>query len=376
MEFDAIVPHRRARPIALALLLALAGAAALPTGAAAAGDPRVREVGCIGMTVSDLDRSVAFYEKVLDFKKVLEEEDAGAPYEALTGVFALRTRTARVRLGAECLDLTEYLGPKGRPFPIDARSNDRSFQHVAIVVADMDGAYARLRAAKVEHASSGPQRLPDWNPNAGGIRAFYFRDPDRHVLEVIWFPPGKGAPRWHPSAPPPRGGAYAQGVQGRRGALFLGIDHTAIVVADTDASVHFYRDVLGLAVAGGSENQGDEQAHLNGVEGAHLRITTLRAERGPGVELLQYLAPTDGRPYPAGARPNDLVHWQTTLIAAALDDAASAARAEGATVVSRDTAVLSGSRLGLSRAMLLRDPDGHALLLAEPRSVVASPGWR
>ncbi len=77
MEFDANVPHRTARSIALALLLALAAGAALPTGAAAAGAPRVREVGCIGMTVSDLDRSVAFYEKVLDFKKVLSGSRLG-----------------------------------------------------------------------------------------------------------------------------------------------------------------------------------------------------------------------------------------------------------------------------------------------------------
>jgi catechol 2,3-dioxygenase-like lactoylglutathione lyase family enzyme len=352
--------HRRREPLAaLALLLTLTTAAALPSGAAAAGSPRVREVGCVGMTVSDLDRSVAFYEQVLDFRKVQEEEGAGAPYETLTGVFALRIRTARVRLGTECLDLTEYLGPKGRPIPADARSNDRSFQHVAIVVADMDRAYARLRGGKVEHASSGPQRLPDWNPNAGGIRAFYFRDPDRHVLEVIWFPAGRGDPRWQRPAP---------------GALFLGIDHTAIVVADTGASLRFYRDALGLVIAGQGENHGDEQAHLNGVESAHLRITTLRANHGPGVELLQYLAPTDGRRYPADARPNDLVHWQTTVLTPDLDDAVSAARTAGATIVSRGTALLTDSPLGLSRALLVRDPDGHAVLLAEPRSALTRPG--
>ena len=346
---------RRAAWAALALMLALAPAWDAPADAR----PAVQEVGCIGMTVSDLDRSVAFYERVLDFRKELEEEDAGAPYEALTGVFALRTRTARVRLGRECLDLTEYLGPKGRPLPIDARSNDRSFQHVAIVVADMDRAYARLRAAKVEHASSGPQRLPGWNPNAGGIRAFYFRDPDRHVLEVIWFPPGKGEARWRAHA---------------AGALYLGIDHTAIVVADMGASVRFYRDALGLSVSGVSESSGDEQAHLNGVEGAHLRITTLRPARGPGIELLEYLAPTDGRPFPADERPNDLVHWQTTLLAESPERAASAATAAGAQVVSRRLAELPGSRLGISRALLVRDPDGHPLLLAAPRAVLARPG--
>ena len=56
--------------------------------------------------------------------------------------------------------------PRGRPAPVDSRSNDRWFQHVAIVVSDMDGAYAALRSERVEHASTGPQRLPDWNPNA------------------------------------------------------------------------------------------------------------------------------------------------------------------------------------------------------------------
>jgi catechol 2,3-dioxygenase-like lactoylglutathione lyase family enzyme len=179
------------------------------------------------------------------------------------------------------------------------------------------------------------------------------------VLEVIWFPHGKGAPRWQ---------------ERPRGALFLGIDHTAIVVADTEASLRLYRDVLGLAVAGKSDNHGDEQAHLNGVEGAHLRITTLRAAHGPGVELLQYLEPAGGRPFPADARPNDLVHWQTTLLVAALDGAGRAALGAGATLASRAPAELAGSRLSLRRALLIRDPDGHALLLAEPRPAGARPG--
>jgi hypothetical protein len=38
--------------------------------------------------------------------------------------------------------------------------------------------------------SPSPQRLPDWNANAAGIRAFYFRDPDGHPLEILQFLPG------------------------------------------------------------------------------------------------------------------------------------------------------------------------------------------
>ncbi len=106
-------------------------------------------------------------------------------------------RVVRMRLGEEVVELTEYLAPRGRPIPLDSRSNDRWFRHIAIIIDDMDRAYAWLRQQRVQHASSGPQRLPDWNRNAGGIRAFYFKDPDGHVLEILQLPAGKGDPRWH-----------------------------------------------------------------------------------------------------------------------------------------------------------------------------------
>lgn len=131
-------------------------------------------VDTIGITVFDMDRTVDFYSKVLTFEKVSDTEVAGENYEHLEGVFGLRMRVVRMSLGDEFIELTEYLAPKGRPIPIDSRSNDRWFQHIAIIVNDMDKAYAWLRQNKVEHASSGPQRLPDWNQNAAGISAFYF----------------------------------------------------------------------------------------------------------------------------------------------------------------------------------------------------------
>jgi catechol 2,3-dioxygenase-like lactoylglutathione lyase family enzyme len=189
----------------------------------------------------------------------------------LHGVFGARVRVVHLRLGAERLQLAEYLAPRGRPAPPDGRSNDRWFQHVAIIVSDMDRAYARFRRFRVQHASTGPQTLPETIPAAAGIRAFYFRDPDGHPLEILQFPPDKGDPKW----------------RGRGDRLFLGIDHTAIVVADTETSLAFYRDTLGLRVDGRGENWGPEQERLNAVPGARLRITTLRAPAGPGIELLE-----------------------------------------------------------------------------------------
>jgi catechol 2,3-dioxygenase-like lactoylglutathione lyase family enzyme len=335
---------RRARlPRALAgalLSLALGGAA---LAQAPAGAPAVES---IGLVVSDLERSIAFFRDVLSFELVGQEERAGPSHEALEGVFGLRTLSARMRLGGETLELTQYLAPEGRPIPVDSRSNDRWFQHVAIIVSDMDAAYAHLRKHRVRHASSGPQRLPDWNPNAGGIEAFYFKDADGHVLEVLAFPPDKGDPKWHRLAR-------------ETDALFLGIDHTAIVVEDTERSLAFYRDVLGLAVAGASENHGAEQEHLNNVFGARLRITALRGSAGPGIEFLEYLAPSDGRPFPPDARANDLLHWETRLAVGSLDALLPRLRVADAPFLSPGPVALGAGHA----ALLVRDPDGHALEL-------------
>jgi len=340
-------PTIQPRFLAALLALGLALAVLVPTAPAQGAAPPVKAVGAVGFTVGDMDREVEFYTTVLTFERVSDVEVWGSDYERLQGVFGLRMRVVRLRLGEESIELTEYLAPRGRPIPVDSRSNDRWFQHVALVVSNIERAYAHLRRHRVQHASTGPQRLPDWNPNAGGISAFYFKDPEGHTLEIIHFPAGKGDPRWQRTAQ----------------RLFLGIDHTAIVVADTDASLRFYRDTLGLSIAGEAENYGTEQEHLNNVFGARLRITALRAASGPGIELLEYLAPRDGRPYPADARANDLFHWQTRLLAQDAEAVARRVREGRYDFVSPGVISLPENKLGFRTGLLARDPDGHALQL-------------
>ena len=325
------------------LLVAVAGAQAGRPEALAQG------VDAIGITVSDMDRAIDFYSRVLTFTKASDVEVTGSEYEHLVGVFGVRMRIVRMTLGDEAIDLTEFLAPRGRPIPVDSRSNDRWFQHIAITVSDMDAAYRILRQNRVEHASSGPQRLPDWNPNAGGISAFYFKDPDGHPLEILHFPPDKGLAKWHRMTD----------------KVFMGIDHTAIVVSDTSASLRFYRDLLGLRVAGESENYGTEQEHLNNVFGARLRITALRGSTGPGIELLEYLAPRDGRAFPPDEHANDIVHRQTQLVTRSAQAAADAARNSGADFVSSGVVANQTGEMGFTRAVLIRDPDGHAVEIEE-----------
>jgi catechol 2,3-dioxygenase-like lactoylglutathione lyase family enzyme len=304
----------------------------------------VRAITSISMTVSDMDRSVAFYRTVMNFELVSDQERAGDDYEHLYGVFGARVRIVTLRLGGETLKLEEFIAPHGRPIPVDSKSNDAWFQHVAIIVRDMDQAFAWLRNHQVQFASTGPQVLPLWNPNAGGIAAFYFRDPDGHSLEILHFPPGKGDPKW----------------QAAGDTLFLGIDHSAIVVADTDASLSYYHDTLGLKVVGSSENYGSEQERLNNVFGARLRITALRAERGPGVELLEYLAPRTGRPMPFDTQSNDLWNWHIDM-QADVAQADAAVRRQHYHYVSPGAIHFTSERRQSS--LMIRDPDGHETLL-------------
>jgi len=337
----------RTRYISFWLLLVVFGVRLAP--AQQNGHALVSAVEAVGMTVSDMDRALDFYTKVLTFEKVSEVEVFGEEYEHLQGVFSLRMRVVRLKLGEEFIELTDYLAPEGRPVPVDSRSNDEWFQHVAIVVSDMDKAYEVLRQHKVQHASTGPQRIPDWNKGAAGIRAFYFRDPDAHNLEIIYFPPGKGDSKWQVAS----------------GKLFLGIDHTAIVVSSTEESLKFYRDLLGLKVAGESLNYGTEQEHLNNVFVAKLHITGLRAPKGPGIEFLEYLAPGDGRPYPLDSRANDLWHWQTTVIVSDAQASGERLRGGNAPFVSTDAVTLPNAPLGFKVGLLVRDPDGHVMKVVE-----------
>lgn len=329
------------------LILGILALVALLSPAYAQG---VTRIDSVGFTVSDIDKALDFYTLVLPFEKISDNEVWGEDFEHLSGVFGARVRVVDLKLGSETLELTEYLTPQGRPIPVDSRSNDKWFQHIAIIVSDMDKAYQLLRQNKVRHASTAPQTLPAYITAAAGIKAFYFKDFDNHILEILQFPESKGLQKWHDLA--------------KTGKLFLGIDHTAIGVSDSEESLKFYRDNLGLTVAGTSDNYGPEQQHLNNVFGAKLHITSLRTkEDGIAVEFLQYVAPRDGRPFPRDTRSNDLWHWQTSFATANIDPILALFQPD---FVSSGIVSFKNTSLGLLRAALIRDPDGHAVRLVEP----------
>ncbi len=268
----------------------------------------------VSLTVSDLTGSEAFYTGALGFATLGPAYDADPAMAGLLGASSLRT--VRLRRGSQVLELAAF-DPPGNPYPPGSRSNDLWFQHCALAVDDMATAYARLAHYPFTPISrNGPQTLP------GGTSAYKFRDGDGHPLELIAL-----------AQPDP--------------ATAAGIDHSAISVSSAERSTAFYADTFGLQVAARQVNTGPAQDALGGLDGARVDVVALTpAQPAPHVELLSYHTPP-GRLAPP-LQPRDIAASRLVFQVDSLTDHPEAA-------------VLAGG----ARAMVMHDPDGHALLVLD-----------
>jgi uncharacterized protein GlcG (DUF336 family)/catechol 2,3-dioxygenase-like lactoylglutathione lyase family enzyme len=340
--------------------IAAAGAAAL------APWPHLEAVG---FSCADAEATAAFFCTQLGFRR-LDAINPGTGYAELIGLPGAQLRLVRLALGCERLELLEVQtsgqGQRaGRPFPADSRSNDLWFQHICIVVRDLEQVSAPLReaisAGRLQGISSAPQRLPDWNSAAAGIQAFKLHSPEGHCLELLQFPSDKGEARWHS----PENASSLN-----RGGLFLGIDHSAIGISDTDRSCRFYNDLLGLHLGGDGINEGPEQDRLDGLASTRVRITSHRCPSGAGIECLDYRTPQGGRRIPTDLAPQDRAHGQLRLMVGHDPDqleaiAAGLERHEGR-LLSHGVVTLGSEEaqaLGFQAGLQVSDPDGHRLQL-------------
>ena len=270
----------------------------------------VRRLALVSMTVSDLDRATAFYTAALGFAAEEERLQEGEAFARLMGVEGARARARTLRLGLERIELLAF-EPAGSAYPFKSHSPDLWFQHFAIIVSDMEAAFARLQAAGgfVPISVGGPVVLP---ASSGGVTAFKFRDPDGHPLELLAFADGGAPEKW-------RGRTEA--------GPCLGVDHSAIAVADTGRSEAFYVGMLGLQVSGRSLNKGVEQERLDGTFNAVVEVTGLGfgEDAGPHVELLCYRVPPTGQAIARTARNDDIAATRLVIETADLEGLADEA---------------------------------------------------
>jgi catechol 2,3-dioxygenase-like lactoylglutathione lyase family enzyme len=275
----------------------------------------VARLDAFGLTTQDLERLIGFFASAFGAQEIRRERFSGLRFEQLMLVSGGAVGVT-LSLGVSRIEVLMF-EQSGNVYPPAFSAADPLFQHFAIVVEDMDAAYRRLAATPGWSAIStcGPVQLPE---SSGAVRAFKFKDPDGHPLELLSFPKDRIPAYWQDQPYGP----------------CLGIDHSAIACRSIEASVEFYGR-LGLRVTSRTFNQGIEQQSLDGIPDAQADVIALTAaDPCPHVELLCYRGRPSG-PLKA-IRNNDL---RATRLIFANNDA---------------------QRIP---DVLLRDPDGHHILI-------------
>jgi catechol 2,3-dioxygenase-like lactoylglutathione lyase family enzyme len=136
-----------------------------------------------GFTVTDLERSVAFYRDVLGFEVFAEGERQGGYFGAIVGYPDTHVRMALVRPhgSSHHIELFQYVSPEPRTVPLEPRLVGAT--HVCLIVDDLPALYERLVGAGVDSFFSSPVEV-DTGINRGGY-ALYLRDPDGIILELF-----------------------------------------------------------------------------------------------------------------------------------------------------------------------------------------------
>ena len=248
-------------------------------------EPILQAVAAFTLVTADLARLVAFYRDLLGFASPMADKSIDHGEMALLGLSGPGRRQV-LSLGGQTLWIDQF-EQAGRPYPADGDAASLWFQHLALVVDDMHTAHNRLRGIN-PISRGGPQLLP---AASGGVQAFKFRDPDGHPLELLQFAHDKTPCAWRDR---------------RRldGQIGLGIDHSAVSVADAEASATFY-EALGLGSGERTLNDGAAQQRLDGLPGVEVAVLPMNPQAGtPHLELLGYRTPK-GQAGPR-LRPNDV----------------------------------------------------------------------
>jgi catechol 2,3-dioxygenase-like lactoylglutathione lyase family enzyme len=132
-------------------------------------------------TVSNLDRSISFFQGVLSFKLVDRSPRDADFTERVVGVPGADIEVAYLQAPGHRIELIQYLAPKDRK-TLDSRPCDAGFAHIAFDVDNIDAAVAA--AQRVDVRPCGPPQLLDAGPNKGG-KVVYVRNPDGVTVEFI-----------------------------------------------------------------------------------------------------------------------------------------------------------------------------------------------
>jgi catechol 2,3-dioxygenase-like lactoylglutathione lyase family enzyme len=137
-----------------------------------------------GITVSNLERSLAFWQDVLGFELSHRAHQTGELAEQITGVAGAEILIAVVKAPGHKIELLEYRAPSDRK-RAELKPCDVGSVHVALTVDNLDAVLETIAASGWKAAGT-PQTLTT-GPNAGK-RVIYVRDPDGTTIEFMELP--------------------------------------------------------------------------------------------------------------------------------------------------------------------------------------------
>jgi len=131
-------------------------------------------------TVSDIERSIAFYRDILGMKVLWDSVQARVPFKGpecdqVTACPGTEQHVVYLGVGGGVLELVEYT-PTGKPLE-NQKASDIGASHICLKTDDINALYEKLLANNVV-VHCPPQ-------NTGQLSVFYFRDPDGIILEAI-----------------------------------------------------------------------------------------------------------------------------------------------------------------------------------------------
>jgi glyoxylase I family protein len=132
----------------------------------------------VALSVSDLDRSIAFYRDLFGYTvSLVLDFPSERRLGTLVGMPDASARIAHLTLGEAVLELLEYRVPRGRPIPADRTQADNGLSHVAFDSKDIHSDCEALRRRGIRFYSDIIELRP-------GVFSVYFYGPDGETCEL------------------------------------------------------------------------------------------------------------------------------------------------------------------------------------------------
>ena len=142
--------------------------------------PLINTIHHTAFTVSNIERSIAFYRDILGMKVLWDSVHAGVAYKGpvcdrITGCHGTEQHIVYLGIGESFLELVEYT-PMGKPLE-NNKASDIGASHVCFKTDDISALYEKLLANNVKVHCSPQEGISNL--------IMYFRDPDGIILEAI-----------------------------------------------------------------------------------------------------------------------------------------------------------------------------------------------